>query len=272
MLNRDKFLELEKDRLEYINEAGTFTFTYLPVLNGEDKLKQCAYLIGKSKRIAIITGAGISTDSEIPDYRGNDGVYSAVPEDVFSIMRFMKNPINFYQTILNVFGKDYEPNKIHHLLKKLSEDKTVSIISQNIDSLEKKLEINEVIEVHGHLRTGFCVKCGTKYKLDLVNKNISYFKCPKCKNGYIKPDIVFYGEDLHDFEKAERRVSKCDLLIILGTSMMVEPVSSLYLSTQLDTPIIVINRDITPIHEHRMVVDFQEDIRETLEGIFKYIY
>lgn len=255
--------------------------TFIPYLVnciGDEKYKQCAYLIGQAKNIVILTGAGISTYSGIPDFTSTSGLYkNKISSSFFTLDYFKNNPDNFYETLHEIF-KNKSTNKAHNLLSILTEkypDKKVIIITQNIDNLHEESGFKDTIHVHGTLNKGYCLNC----KKEVYPFNIEHYRCDciadfkkySCEtvHGLIRPDIVFYGEDIQRQEEALNLIKKADLLLIIGTSLTVEPVASFPKSVKVDTPIIIINRDITYLNEDRMSIEFNSDIISTLESIFK---
>ena len=226
----------------------------------EENIKKIVQKLKKSKYCVAFTGAGISTESGIPDFRGRKGIYNYVSEDVFSIEMFYKQPEMFYRFAREWLGEiiTKTPNKAHIMLAKLEKYGILkSVITQNIDGLHQKAGSKVVYEIHGHIRTAHCLKCGKEFdfqyvKEELVDKNNIPVKCKFC-GGIIKPDVVFFGEPLpEDLSKAIEEVQKADLMFILGTSLTVYPAAMLpeYCSGEL----IIINKDPTPLDSHASVV------------------
>ncbi len=194
-----------------------------------------ANLIRNSDRIAVLTGAGISTNAGIPDFRGKSGIYASGKYDaekVFDAKYFYKDPAPFYE-----FARDFvslidiaEPTFTHKFLKYLEESNfNVTIITQNIDMLHERAGSKNVIKLHGSIETSHCIYCGKSYDYIEMKKKIFEEHIPRCAicNNIIKPDIVFFGEEVHDFDLAERAVSKSDLFIVAGTSLTVYPAAIL---------------------------------------------
>lgn len=263
--------------MEYIHKDN-FAMPYVTNCIGDEKYKQCAYLIGQAKNIVILTGAGISTYSGIPDFTSTSGLYkNKISSSFFTSDYFKDNPDNFYETLQEIF-KDKSPNKAHNLLSELVEkypDKKVSIITQNIDNLHEESGFKDTIHVHGALSKGYCLNCKKEVRpFDIVHYRcdcIADFKKYSCEtvNGLIRPDIVFYDEDIQREEEALDLIKKADLLLVIGTSLTVEPVASFPKSVKADTPIIIINRDMTYLNDDRMSIEFNSDIILTLESILK---
>jgi len=221
-----------------------------------------------------MTGAGISTASGIPDFRSpGTGLYDNLqrynlpePTAVFDIDFFLKNPRPFFELAKELVptGK-YFPNESHFFIKILH-DKGVlkKVYTQNIDGLERvaKIPENKLVEAHGTFATAKCIKCKKKYKGKDIKKKILDGRLPRCDSdgcrAVIKPDIVFFKEDLpkkffnfvHDFPE-------CDLLIIMGTSLEVEPFASLIDSCGPDVPRLLLNRErVGPFKKCRRKTDF----------------
>lgn len=263
--------------MEYIHK-DEFTMPYTTRCTGDEKYKQCAYLIGQAENIVILTGAGISTYSGIPDFTSTSGLYkNKISKDFFTLDYFKNNPDDFYNTLQEIF-KDKKPSKAHILLsefKKKYKDKKVTVITQNIDNLHEESGFKNTIHVHGKLNKGYCLNCNKEISpfniADYTCDCIADFKKYSCEvvNGLIRPDIVFYGEEIKRQDEVLDLIKKADLLLVLGTSLTVEPVASFPKNVKADTPIIIINKNITYLNEDRMSIEFNSDIELTLESIFK---
>ncbi len=216
----------------------------------DDKIKKLQEMISESNNIVVFTGAGVSTDSGIKDFRSKDGLYSLKTkypaEYMLSRDMFNKHPEEFYEYYKNNLNSlNVSPNITHKYLKKLEDKgKLKTIITQNIDGLHTKAGNKNVLEIHGTVYKNHCLKCGKFYNAqDVFNsKGIPYCEC----GGIIKPDVVLYGEMLPpDFIKAQKALQKADMLMVLGTSLVVEPASSLVLYFK-GKHLVIINKDITP--------------------------
>ncbi len=215
-------------------------------------------LFSKSKRQVVLTGAGVSTLSGIPDFRSSDGLYSKDfghmrVEDILDIDFFKAHPDIFYSWAkdnwYNIEGK--EPNIIHKSLKK-AEDKgyiTEGIFTQNIDFLHERAGSRKVFPLHGSLKRGYCMNCNSYHEYDEISKAVHEGRLPLCScKGVIKPDIVFYGEALDSttLGRAENAFYNADLVLVLGTSLVVNPAASLpYISARKGRDIVIVNRDDT---------------------------
>ena len=237
----------------------------------KDKIEEFKKLVDESNNIVFFGGAGVSTESGIPDFRSKDGLYNQKykypPEEILSHTFFMKKTekfFEFYREKLN--SLKYEPNITH---KKLAEfekkGKLKAIITQNIDGLHQKAGSKNVLELHGSVLRNYCMKCGKFYDAEYVfNSN----GIPKCTcGGIIKPDIVLYEESLNEeiLESAVRVIEKSDLFIVGGTSLTVYPASGLIRYYGGDK-LVLINRDKTPYDNIANLV-----INESLGKVFNNI-
>ncbi|MGL4561078.1 MAG: SIR2 family NAD-dependent protein deacylase [Brevinema sp.] len=231
------------------------------------KYDQLMDLILKSTNIVALTGAGLSTSAGIPDFRSPKGIYadpSIDGERVFDINVFQNDPTIFgrFFTKLSPQVSQAKPTKGHYMLKKLEDMKKLTcIITQNIDGLHTLAGNQNVLEVHGHLREFVCINSvhhridSTKIKIEDVEKGII---CPEC-GGYMKPDIIFFGEHVKDLEKVLTEIQKADLLLIMGTSLSVYPVSGLPSYCKDGTKIVIINQTSTTLDKEASLI-INEDI------------
>jgi len=211
-----------------------------------DKLQK---IIDNSKYLVVFTGAGVGTDSGLRDFRGKNGLYKEkldqAPEYYLSSNCFYHDTKNFYKYYLsNMNFLDAKPNITHIYLAKLEKEKKLkTIITQNIDGLHQKAGSKNVLEVHGTIYKNYCLNCHKEYD---VNKLFKSKDIPKCAcGGLIKPEVTLYGEMLpDDFEKAIHEVSICDTLIVMGTSLTVNPAASLVKYFRGDN-LVIINEDKT---------------------------
>lgn len=257
-------------------EKQTKKSYFVPNLPVNKRYEQCASYIKDAKNIYVLTGAGISTNIGIPDFRSKTGWYSKEPEDILSFNNFVKNPKEVYSFLYRYYKLlDVEPSITHKLIANLELlDKNVTIITQNIDGLHQKANSSDVIEFHGNLREAGCIICGKDYPIEYVLNEKIYddnfnYKC-SC-GGLIKPYITLFGEDICEYTFAKEEISKADVVIIIGTSMQVEPFASLPFFAPLQTPFIIINRDATYLDNNNMSIVINEDCDKALMKIFSYI-
>lgn len=208
------------------------------------ELEQLTKLIesGKAKRILVLCGAGVSTGAGIPDFRSpGTGLYDNLqkyglpyPEAIFEVNYYRKKPEAFVSLAHEIWpGMKFQPTLTHRFLKLLSDKGLLlRVYSQNIDGLEFLAGIpdDKLVECHGHFRTASCIDCHAEADAEKVKQSIvRHGKTPTCKHcgGNVKPDIVFFGEDLPDrFHRLLRQdIPKADLLLVMGTSLQVAPVS-----------------------------------------------
>ncbi len=200
-----------------------------------ESAKKCAEFIKQSNFIVALTGAGISTDAGIPDFRGPNGIYTLNkydPDRTFGLKFFLEDPLPFYdfaREFLHILEKA-KPTFTHYFLGTLEkEGKLKSVITQNIDGLHQKAGSKNVIELHGGFERSYCLQCGKEYDFATMKEKIFSEKIPHCDEcgGLIKPDIVFFGEQVKDFSKAEELVYQSDLFFVIGSSLTVYPAAML---------------------------------------------
>lgn len=234
----------------------------------QDDLQLIADII-KSKEcqnIIVMTGAGLSTAAGIPDFRSPDvGLFTRVmgkynvphPEMVFHIDYFHDNPAVFYEISRGMLDVDFKPTVAHYFIKLLA-DKNLLLrhYTQNVDGLDLAAGLAEdkVVAAHGTMYTSHCINssCHTKYTLEWIkdqitkNSDMTVPRCHKCQS-VIKPDVVLYGEQLpaNFFSMQTKDFSQCNLLIIMGTSLKVEPFASLVERVPENTPRLLINLEKT---------------------------
>ena len=197
-------------------------------------------------------GAGVSTESGIPDFRSQDGLYHQQydypPEQILSHTFFMKKPEEFFRFYHNkMIAADAKPNKAHLALAKLErEGKLKAVITQNIDGLHQDAGSREVLELHGSVRRNHCMRCGKFYGLETIQAQAGVPRC-SC-GGMIKPDVVLYEEglDMDTLNKAVAYISQADVLIVGGTSLTVYPAAGL-VDYYRGKKLVLINRDATPL-------------------------
>ena len=218
----------------------------------EDKVKLLKQYVEESSSIVFFGGAGVSTESGIPDFRSVDGLYHQEwkypPETIISHSFYQRNPKEFYRFYKNkMIFPSAKPNPAHLALAKLEQEgKLKAVITQNIDGLHQLAGSKEVLELHGSVHRNFCTRCGKFYTLDqiLAMDGVPYCEC----GGIIKPDVVLYEEglDQQTLKKAVSYISQADVLIIGGTSLTVYPAAGL-IDYYRGKKLVLINRDVTPM-------------------------
>ena len=214
-------------------------------------IKDVAGLLKNSKHAVVFTGAGISAESGIPTFRGANGLWSRYdPEEVASIQGFMRNPKAFWAFARELIVKTKaKPNAGHYAIAELERMGIVkAVITQNIDMLHQKAGSKRVLELHGSLKYVDCLKCGKTYEWDEIVDKIDDIKCENCGSMYLKPRIVFFGEQLPKdvLNEAIREAEKSDVFIVVGSSLQVYPAASLpFIAKENGAKLVLINKDPT---------------------------
>ena len=238
----------------------------------EDKLRQLRQIIADSEYIVFLGGAGVSTESGIPDFRSGTGIYNSDsgvkyrPIDIIAHDFFMEHPEEFFDFYKRkLIYPDARPNKAHKALVRLEKQgKLKAIITQNIDNLHQEAGSKCVIELHGSVFRNYCMDCGKKYDLEYVVAQEGVPHCQKC-GGIVRPDIVLYEENLNhkDVDDAIKAVKKCDLLIIAGTSLTVYPAATFAQFLKHDR-IVIINKSSTYM-DLKALLTIHDNVGEVLD-------
>ena len=234
-------------------------------------------LINKSKKIAFFGGAGVSTESGIPDFRSIDGLYQQKwkypPEQIISHSFFEYDPVEFYRFYREklVPSKEIKPNAAHYKLAELEEKgKLLGVITQNIDGLHQKAGSKKVFELHGSTLRNYCTKCGEFYDEQFIlqseNAPDKLPHCTKC-GGLVKPDVVLYEEGLDNaiVNGAIDAISNADTLIIGGTSLVVYPAAGL-INYFRGENLVLINKSQTSC-DHKATLVIHQPIGQVLGQI-----
>lgn len=236
-----------------------------------DRLKE---MIEESNNIVFFGGAGVSTDSGIPDFRSSGGLYNEKnkynfpPEYLLSKDCFYDNTDIFYEYYKDKMNcLKYEPNITHKYLKKLEDEgKLTMIVTQNIDGLHSKAGNKNICEIHGTVYKNHCTKCNKEYSAeDIFNSK----EIPRCScGGIIKPDVVLYGEILREeeYNSSIKAISNADMLIVAGTSLSVYPAAGL-VSLFRGKYLVIINNDKTNYDDKANLV-----INKKLSEVFEKLY
>lgn len=237
--------------------------------------EKAAQMITSSRNTVVLTGAGISTDSGIPDFRSpGSGLWEKMdPMEALSADVLYGNPQKFYKLGFKIITsmKNAEPNKAHFILAKLEELGLIDlIVTQNIDGLHHRAGSRKVFEVHGTTRTCSCEKCGKKYETELIELKVKGGEIPpKCScRGTIRPDVVLFGDMLPDcFYESIRRVEEAELLIVIGSSLSVSPVNHL---ADICKRLLIINMGET-FYDNKCDLLIRDNISKALERIMDFI-
>lgn len=237
----------------------------------EEKIEEFKKMIKESNNIVFFGGAGVSTESGIPDFRSKNGLYNQKykypPEEILSHTFFMTHTeefFEFYKAKMN--SLKYQPNTTHKKLAELEkEGKLKAIVTQNIDGLHQKAGSKNVLELHGSVMHNYCMKCGKEYSAEYVFNSVGVPKC-EC-GGIIKPDVVLYEESLNEgtLEKAVEAIEEADVFIVGGTSLTVYPAAGL-IRFYKGNKLVLINKDETPYDGRANLV-----IHEGLGKVFEKV-
>lgn len=232
-----------------------------------DKLWRAAYLIRKAKYAVAFTGAGISVESGIPTFRGENGLWNKVDPIFLQIDYFNKKPLQSWIKIKEIFYDklgDAQPNIAHYMLAKMEQRSFIeSVITQNIDHLHQKAGNKYVYELHGTYKQLVCTECMSEYDISFANLNYLPPTCYICK-GILKPDMVFFNEPIPTFAKMRsfEEAQKCDVLLIIGTNAEVLPAADIPVKAKANgAKIIEIN--IKPSHFTNTITDVFIELKAT---------
>lgn len=238
-----------------------------------EKIRQLQTIIDEADHIVFFTGAGVSTGSGIPDFRSQDGLYNqkydVPPEEIISHHYFVQNPEGFYRFYKDrMIYPDAKPNSVHRFIAECEKKhKSLGVVTQNIDGLHQLAGSKNVYELHGSVLRNYCEDCCAFYPVETIIESDGVPHCPKC-GGIIKPDVVLYEEGLSDavVNGAVAAIQSADVLIVLGTSLVVYPAAGL-LRFFGGKHLVLINRDATPYDKAADLV-----INDTFENVFPYLH
>ncbi len=243
----------------------------------KEKLEKLADLVRENKRVYVLTGAGMSTESGIPDFRSpGTGLWEKIdPIAVSSVDALYNNPRLFYEAGFSRFAKISfaEPNVGHHILARMEELGHInSLITQNIDGLHVKAGSKLVWEVHGHLRTGYCTGCRKKYPFEELVQQVELKRIPPvCHSCYsmLRPDVVLFGDPMPAlfFELQHKVQYECDLMLVIGSSLVVYPVADL---PRMANKMAIINLQPTDYDERSEVV-IREKSSKVLQDLLQLL-
>ncbi len=244
----------------------------------EDFYAKGRALLRQSRRAVALTGAGISTPSGIPDFRSpGTGLWSRVnPMEVATIQVFRHNPAAFYRwygaSARQFFAA--QPNPAHHALAELERRGILrAVVTQNIDRLHQRAGSLRVLELHGNCQTAHCLGCGATFEArPVLERFLETEEIPRCPCGsLIKPDVVLFGEMLPPdvLEEAREAIAHCDLLLIVGSSLVVTPAAELpWLAIQARVPLVLCNREATWADPYAAVI-LRDDVARSLPALLE---
>lgn len=196
----------------------------------EDQYKKAAKLIKNSKYTVVFTGAGISVESGIPPFRGEDGLWSKYDPTILELDYYKTNTSESWKVIKKLFYDFFgsaKPNDAHHVIGRLEKQGYVkAVVTQNIDNLHQEGGSKNVLEFHGNSQWLVCTKCNYKVKADAFDLHCKFPVCPKCK-GLMKPDFIFFGEAIPEpaASLSYKAAKECDVMLLIGTTGEVVPAS-----------------------------------------------
>ena len=237
------------------------------------KVEQLQKIIDEARHIVFFTGAGVSTDSGIPDFRSQDGLYNLQykypPETIISHSFFMENPEEFYRFYKDkMLCLDAEPNQTHKFIAECEKKgRSLGVITQNIDGLHQKAGSKRVYELHGSVLRNYCTECNAFYPAEFIRDSEGIPRCPRC-GAIVKPDVVLYEEGLSSavLEGAVAALQSADVLIVLGTSLVFYPAAGL-IRYFYGKNMVLINRSVTPYDREADLL-----IQDSFSNVFPYLH
>ncbi len=228
-----------------------------------EEVEEAARLLASARYAIVFTGAGVSTESGIPDFRGPQGLWKRVDPELFTIDYFYENPGHVWRLFLELFlnKMDAKPNPAHYAIAELERMGVVkAVITQNVDGLHQAAGSRNVIELHGNLRYAVCMSCGRRIPLSEAVRKAREGeippRCPHC-GGVLKPDVVFFGEPLprEELERAFSEAEKADVVLVVGSSLVVYPAAYIpELALQKGAKLIIVNMEPTRLDHLAHVV------------------
>lgn len=231
----------------------------------KDDISECARLIHEAQSIAVLTGAGISTNAGVPDFRGPQGLYVTKRYDadkIFDIRHFCKDQTAFYEFVRDFIDLEekIQPTFAHRFLADLeARGKLKGIVTQNIDTLHQRAGSKNVYEMHGSIWKSFCMDCRREFSYEEMKIRVRNEATPRCPcKGIIKPDIVFFGENVKAYAESAALAQAADLFFVIGSSCVVHPAATIPTLTQ--GQIVVVNKDVVDLSTSNVVLSVQDDI------------
>jgi len=248
----------------------------------DSNIKELQNIIDNSRYTVFFGGAGISTESGIPDFRGKQGIYK---KDIDTSNPFVSKQLEYKLSTLcmetepsvffdfyreNMDLRKYEPNIIHKKLAKFEKDnKLKAVITQNVDGLHQKAGSKNVIEIHGSIYNNSCTKCNKQFGIEYVMESTDIPRCPYCRlrKAIIKPGIILYGEKVpqNQLDKAINHIKQADVLIVAGTSLSVNPAADLIKQFNGSKSIFINNEKANTDFE------FNIFIKDNIANVFKQL-
>lgn len=243
-------------------------------------------LILNSRGIVVFTGAGVSTESGIPDFRGPGGIWTRYAPDLFTYQRFVSDPESrrlVWRMMMEEFSGVAEPNPAHYAIAELERMvKLDCVITQNIDNLHQRAGTSEgkVFELHGNLGWVICLQCRNRYKMEEIRRRLEQgIDTPDCESchGMLKPDGVFFGEALPErvLQEATHRSRNCDLFVVIGSTLVVYPAAYMPIyALQAGAKLVLINLSPTPLDDQATVLiqaKAGETMTKVMEGLRKKV-
>jgi NAD-dependent deacetylase len=225
----------------------------------KERIDRVAGMVAKSESVVVFTGAGISTESGIPDFRSPGGFWTKFDPEDFTIENFLRNPETrrkqWHFLLSGGLFQSARPNSAHEAIAELENlGRLNCVITQNIDNLHQKAgnDPENVFELHGNMRWIRCLDCGNRYPIDeILQRNRNSDEAPVCGScaGILKPDVIFFGEALPEdtLREATWRASHCDLMLVVGSSLVVYPAATMPLyAKQSGARLVIVNLSETP--------------------------
>ena len=234
----------------------------------------CVDLILRSKHTVVLTGAGISTNAGIPDFRGPQGLYTSRlydAEKIFDISYFLKDPKPFYE-----FAHDFiaiestiKPTLTHHALAALEgAGRVKAVITQNIDGLHQKAGSQKVLDLLGNFLHSHCLRCRKTFDYQELRSMVLQHVIPHCScRGIIKPDIVFFGEDVKYYHQALEFAQNAELFLVIGTSCVVYPAAAL--PQFVPGKIVIVNHSKVDLNMYNIILEVKSDIDVFFKGLME---
>jgi len=239
-----------------------------------DVYERVARMLLEAKHVIAFTGAGISTPSGIPDFRGPQGLWRRVDPELFDIAYFITDPLPAWRVFLDLYrmSVNVKPNAAHYALAALEGAGVVrAVITQNVDGLHQRAGSRRVIELHGSPGTAICLSCGRRYPIEYAIEQVERGEVPRCPEcgGLLKPDVVFFGEPLPEraLREAIGLAYESDLALVAGSSLVVRPANEIpWIVKSRGGKLVIVNLGETMM-DRIADVKIEEDVQEALPKI-----